>query len=110
MQGVAVELDNPRYLYRLSEELLMSSPVEKELGVPVDEKLEISPQWAASAWKANCVLGCIKKRVASREGEVIVPLCSALLSSHLEYCIQVWGPSTGRTWSSWSGSRGAPLR
>ncbi|KAK4828165.1 LOW QUALITY PROTEIN: hypothetical protein QYF61_024414 [Mycteria americana] len=56
---------NPMQLYRLGEEWLESCPVEKDLGV---------------------------NSVASRTQEVIVPLYSALVRLHLEYCFQFWAP------------------
>ena len=82
----------PRYLDKLGEEALESSRVERDLGVLVDEKLDVSQQCALAAQKANCVLGCITKRVSSREREGIVPLCSALVRPYVKHRVQAWSP------------------
>jgi len=56
----------------------------------VDEKLDMTRQCVLTAQKNSHVLGCIKRSVASRSREVILPLCSALVRPHLESCIQLW--------------------
>ncbi|PKU39485.1 hypothetical protein llap_10217 [Limosa lapponica baueri] len=72
---------NPQYQYRLGHEGIESSPAEKDLGVLVDEKMDMSLQHGLEGQKANSILGYIKSSCPL--------LCS--VRPHLEYCIQLWG-------------------
>ena len=87
---------NMRFCTCVEEILDMYTNWEKNSWGPGRWKTNMSQQLAA--WKANGILDCIRREVASRAREVIVPWLSL-------YTLLLWGP----IWSTASRS-GAPMQ
>jgi len=75
--------NNPIHQYMLGAGRLGSS-----FAVLVNE-LDISQQRALAAKRADSLLGCVRKHVASRSREVTLHLCSALMRPRQ---VQAWAP------------------
>ena len=84
--------NNSMYQCMLGAIHLESSLAERDPGVVVDTKLNMSQQYALATKKTNGILGCTGRSVVSRLREVTLPLYSALMNPHLEYCVQFWTP------------------
>jgi len=73
VQGRAPGEEQPNAPVQVGADLLESRSAERDLSVLVDDRLTMSQQCALAAKKANGILQCIKKSVASRSREVSFP-------------------------------------
>jgi len=97
-------------VYKLGEELTDSSPAKKDVGILVDIKLNTSHQRALSAWKANCILGCIKRAVAAGWGRWLSLSTLPLWGLTCSILSRPWAHRSTKMQKCWSGSRGGPQR
>ncbi|PKU49656.1 rna-directed dna polymerase from mobile element jockey- hypothetical protein [Limosa lapponica baueri] len=59
-------LSNTRQKCKLGEEWLKNSPTERDLGVLVDSRFNMSQQYALATRRVNHILGCIKHSITSQ--------------------------------------------
>jgi len=59
-------------------------------------KLSMTQQCTLVIKNAINILGCIRKSIASRLRDMTLPVCSAVVRPHLEYCVQFWAPEYER--------------
>ncbi|CAM5077495.1 unnamed protein product [Natator depressus] len=78
--------NNQLHTYKMGNDCLGSSTAERDLGVIVNHKLNMSQQCNAVGKRANTILGCISRNVVSKTREVILPVYSTLIRPQLEYC------------------------
>ncbi|KAK4832269.1 hypothetical protein QYF61_021668 [Mycteria americana] len=110
LEGVADIPDViPIHQYMLEANQLESTFPEKELGILEDNTLTMRQLCCCATKKANSLLDCLRKRVARRSREMILPLCSALVRPHLESCAQAWSPQYWTYWSEFIKGIGATV-
>ena len=80
------QLQDGRYCTWLSK-----TTSEKDLGIVVDHKLNVSQQCDVATKKATAILDFINRSIVSKSCKMLVPY-SALVRPHLEYCVQFWTP------------------
>lgn len=78
---------SPQYHYRLGDRWIYSS-IAEDLGILVGENLNLSQQFLKT--RKPIIQDCSKRCMAGSSREVILPLDSIVLKSHLKCCIQLW--------------------
>ena len=78
--------------YNMGDTVLGTAVKEKDLGITISADMKVSEQCGIAAFRDNKILGLIRRNIAYKEKELIIPLYKAIVRPHVEYCIQVWRP------------------
>ena len=83
---------NPRKVYEMGGTELQTTSAERDLGVTLDDKLDLGKHIKSIVAKANRMLGLIKISFACLDKSMFLNLYLVFVRPHLEYCVQVWSP------------------
>ena len=65
---------NQMHSYKTGDNWVSNITDEKDLGIVVDRKLNMSQQCDVAVKKANAIWGCINRSIASKSHEILVAL------------------------------------
>jgi len=85
---------NPRYQYKMGDQVLETTELERDIGVLVNNNLKPSEQCAKAARTANAVLGQIARAFHYRDRWTFVRLYKLYVRPHLEFAVAAWSPWT----------------
>ena len=83
---------NTRYLGTTDPTALERVDQMRDLGIQVTSDFKPRTQCLQAAKKANTALHQLKRAVCSRDSKILLPLYTAFVRPHLEYCVQAWAP------------------
>ena len=88
-------LDTKYYLHKQGLRMALEvSSVERDLGVMICDDLKWGTQCRKAAARAMSVLGMIKRTFPIIDKDSFIILYNGYVRPHLEYCVQVWAPSS----------------
>ncbi len=76
--------------YTMGGTVLSTTVKENNLGLTISADIKVSEQCGIAASKGNQILGLIRRNIACKEKELIIPLYKTIVRPHLKYCIQAW--------------------
>ena len=81
-----------RFDYSMDDKFLKEVSVERDLGVLIADDLKVAGNCRAAYNKANRALGMIKRSIAFKCREILLPLYKSLVRPLVEYCTPAWSP------------------
>jgi len=78
--------------YSMDDKFLKGILIERDLGVLISDDLKVAGNCQAAYSKANRAMGMIKRSIAFKCREILLPLYKSLVRPLVEYCTPAWSP------------------